>query len=296
MKILAAVNSTDDAYNALRSACRLARRIGYSVVAFYVDRAELYTEEFTRWPTVKRRIETEHDILAKEVIKKSYNIGRELGAAIEVVMSNGDPAREIVDYAYENGVVKLITMGHGVLGGAAENIVESVVKTVISELNKPVLVISNEREIKSILVIIETNYDIRGGNAVVRYVGTLARSLGARVGLVCLIPDLLAIAVDYGHIGEVPYIRERRSFRRFERLYKEKTQIIISEFRQHLAGMNVEVEADVKETDDVGEVIAQAHEYDLIAIWPKQKGNQGSFTEASKNLLNCHWLNTLFVQ
>ncbi|MBF0538280.1 MAG: universal stress protein [Nitrospirae bacterium] len=303
MKILVPVDGSEDAYSVLRGACRLALRIGYSVVALHVDRSGLYTPEFLRWYTIKRRIETEFDILAKEVVKRSYGIGGEMGVAMEVVMSDGEPAREIADYAYDNGVIKLIIMGHGrhgghgTLRGATEQLVESVTKTVILHQNKPVLVTNNSMEISSILIVIEGIYDTDGSSrSLVKYAGMLARALRARVGLVCLIPDLLAIAVDYGHIGEVPYIRERKSFRRFETLYRQHTQVIISESRQLLEGMDVALPVATRETDEADEVMAEAHNYDLIAICPRHKDTHGTLTEISRTLLNNRALNTLFVQ
>ncbi len=296
MKILVPVDGSEDAYNTLRSACRLALRMGYSVVSFHVDRSELYTPEFSRWHTVKRRIETEFDMLAKEVIKRSYGIGSEIGVAMEVVLSNGEPVKEIMTYAYENGVIKLITMGHGSSGGATDTRIDSVTRTVILQQNKPVLVTSNPVEISSILIVIENVYAISNSyRSVVKYAGMLARYLRAHIGLLCLMPDVLAIAVDYGHIGEVPYIKARKSFRHLEELYKQRTGVITSEARQLIADIDAAIPMTVKQTDDLDELMTEAHNYDLIAICPKQKDSHTTLTETSKTLLNNSSLNTLFV-
>ncbi|KJU85019.1 UspA domain protein [Candidatus Magnetobacterium bavaricum] len=297
MKILVPVDGSEDAYNALRSACRLSMRMGYSVVAFHVDRSELYTPEFSRWHTVKRRIETEFDMLARDVIKRSYGIGGEFGVAMEVVLSHGEPADEIITYACENGVIKLITMRHGGLNGAADKRIDDETKAVILQQSKPVLVSSAPVEISSILVVIESVYDTGGSHvSVVRYTGVLARSLRARVGLICMLPDLTAIAVNYGHIGEVPYIKNRKSFRRFEEIYRQRTQAVISEARQFIADIDDSIPVEAMQTDEQDELITEVHNYDLIAICPKQKDIHTTLTDTSKTLLNNRSLNTLFVQ
>ncbi len=274
----------------------MALRMGYSVVAFHVDRSELYTPEFSKWHTVKRRIETEHYMLAREVVRMSYDIGSELGVGMEVVMSGGEPASEILAYAGENGVVKLIAMSNGALTGTTERLIDGVIKTVILQQNKPVLVSSNPMTINSILVVIE-DVDDTGGSygAMVKHAGMLARALRARVGIMSLVPDLLAIAVDYGHISEVPYMKARKSFRRFENIYRQRTRAIVSEATQLIAAIDATIPVTAKETDEAGEVIAEAHNYGLIVIRPKQKAADNTLTDISKTLLNSRSLSTLFV-
>ncbi|MBF0607097.1 MAG: universal stress protein [Magnetococcales bacterium] len=296
MKILVPVDGSGDAYNTLRGACTLALRMGYSVVAFHVDRSELYTPEFSKWYTVQRRIETEFDMLAREVIRRSYGIGSELGVGMEVVMSVGEPASEILAYAGENGVVKLIAMSYGALTGATERLIEGVTKTVILQQDKPVLVSSNTMTISSILVVIEDVNDTGSSHgAMVKHAGMLARTFRARVGIMSLVPDLFAIAVDYGHIGEVPYIKSRKSFRRFENIYRQRTRTIASEATQLIAAIDATIPVTTKETDEADEVIAEAHNYGLIVIHPKQKAADNTLTDISKTLLNSRSLSTLFV-
>lgn len=93
MKILAAVDGSDAAFHAFRSACRIAQKTFSTIVAFYVNKGEEYTPDETGWISLTEKIADELETLGHEVIRKTYNIGREFDVSVEGTMSYGLPPR-----------------------------------------------------------------------------------------------------------------------------------------------------------------------------------------------------------
>src|SRR5512139_1810244 len=203
MKILAAVDGSDAAYNALRSACMLAGKLSATVTAFYVNKGEEYTPDETGSLSLKERITEELEARGQEAIRMSLAIGRTFDVAVEGVMSYGIPADEILNFVEAHGIIKLIAMAHSSMGRGAQEFVESPTRAVVTRSRNPVLVTDRAVAIRRILIAVDNSDATR---QVALFGGTLARSLGAELGIIAFVPDAEALIDEYRLIADVPNI------------------------------------------------------------------------------------------
>ena len=292
MKILAAVNGSIDSFNTLKTACLIAGKTNFSVLAFYVDKGDAYTPELTRWPFIQDRLSQELKSLGDEVIRKAYAIGREMNVPVEGIISTGIPSDEILEYTRSHGIVKLIAMAHGSKGMGTQQIAESTVKQVIVNGTTPVLVTSNAVDIKRIILPIN---HIAPSNQSVRFAMQLAHSLCVPVKILCTIPDIEALLAEYGYVGNVFQIKERRSVQHSERLYREQAAKTVEIVTQSLNALNVDAASVIKKGDTVSEVIEEASKSDLILLPHNEKKSEKKLSIIAGKLLDTSSLNAVFV-
>jgi len=292
MKILAAVNGSPSSFNTLKTACLIAGKTHFSVLAFYVDKGQTYTPELTRWPFIQERLSRELKNLGHEVIRKAYEIGREMEVPVEGIISTGIPAVEILEYTKAHGIVKLIALAHGSKGKGAQQVVESTAKYVVAQGTTPVLVTSNEVDIKRIVLPIN---HIAPSNLSVQFGAHLARSLRVPVTIICTVPDIEALLAEYGYVGNVFQIKERRSVQNSERLYREQAAKTVEIVTASLNTLNVEASSVIKKGDTVTEVIEEASKSDLILIPHSEKKAQKKLSSIANKLLDTPSLNVIFV-
>jgi len=155
VKILVALDGSNAAFNAMRSACNVAVLTHAYIMAFYVNKGEEYTPEETGWLSIKDRISKELETFGHEVIYKAYAIGKEFNVPVEGLISNGIPSQEILKYTNAYGIIKLIVMAHSSKGKAAQEFVDSTTKNVVADSGIPVFVTDRDISIKSILLAVD---------------------------------------------------------------------------------------------------------------------------------------------
>ena len=236
MKILVALDGSDAAFNAMRSACRIAAKTGSYITAFYVNQGVEYSPEETAWTSIKERIARELETVGHEVIHKAYQFGKEFSVPVEGIISDGIPAPEILKYASAHGIIKLIVMGHSSKGRGAQEFVASTTRNIVEQSKVPVFVTSSDIDIKSILLAVDDSAASRNATA---FGGRLARSLGADLSVISIIPDAEAEINEYTRIAEVPNIdkyieaSERDLAEIVERTLSSTREILSSLGHQH---------------------------------------------------------------
>lgn len=292
MKILAALNGTENAFNALKTACLLAKSMRYFVTAFIVDVSGQYTPDLTRWEFVRERIDKEEMVSKHELLYRAGQVGKILGVEVERVISDGDIADEIVNYVSENGMIKLVVMGHSSKPVFAENIT----RNVVAGLPTPILVTGNVIEAKSILLVLsEVLSDPPKTKEMINYTGKLASSLNAGVQILSVVPDLETYSMQYGHIGDVPKMAERLK-RDTDRLYKEYDGLI-ADGKTTLAGLGIETSARLTQGDPVGMALSESTHHDITIINKRaSNSNTDSLSPLANKLLHSHTISTIFMQ
>src|SRR5574340_862587 len=157
MKILTAVDGSEAAFNALRSSCLLATKLGASVTAFYVNKAEEYTPDETGSISLQERIADELEARGQLAIQTALAIGRTFDVGIEGYLSYGVPAEEILSFVDARGIIKLIAMAHSSMGRGAQEFVESPTRTVVAGSRKPVFVTDTADEINRVLIAVDNS-------------------------------------------------------------------------------------------------------------------------------------------
>ncbi len=261
MKILAAIDGSNAAYHAFRSACRIAHKTASSVVAFYVNKGGEYTPEETGWISLTEKIASELETLGHEAIQKCYGIGREYGIPVEGIMSSGIPADEILNYVTAHGIIRLIVMGHSLHGwGTQEFVVESAARAVIARSRVPVLVTSAEIDIRRMLIAVDSS---EASKRVAEFGGKLARSLGAELGVVAFVPDAEAMIGEYRLIAEVPNIEKH--IEASEKDQKELLERALETAKKVLDPMEVRVSTIIK-IGHADELLSEAPRYDSLVL------------------------------
>lgn len=289
MKILAAVDGSDAAFRAFQSACRIAQKTFSTVVSFYVNKGGEYTAEQTGWISLTEKIASELESLGHEAIQKTYVIGREFGVSIEGIMSYGVPPEEILNYINAHGIVKLIAMGHSTGGPGSREFAESTAKTVVAHSRVPVLVSSTETEIKRILIAVDNSDATK---RVASFGGSLARSLGADVGIVAFVPDMEAMISEYRLIAEVPNIEKH--LEASEKDLKKMLDHAISAAESVLDPLDITASSLVK-IGRADELISEAVQYDALVIGISDRSS-ARLSRIANKLLDVHSVNTFFVQ
>lgn len=285
MKILAAVDGSEDAFNAFRSACLIARKTYSYITVFYVNKGDEYTPEETGWISLKEKIADELEHKGQEVIQKAYDIGREYGVSLEGILTYGIPAAEILKYSEAHGIIKLITMGHSGKGKGAQEFVESPTKNVVLQSATPVFVTSSVVDIRKILIAVD-NSEV--SKKAIAFGGRFAKSLEAEIGVLSFLPDPEAMISEYKMIADVPNIDKH--INATEREMKEIIERAVSMAKDLLNTMDVRATTIVKKGSPDG-IISEAGNYDLLIAGVKSKP-----ASLTNKLLNAHDINVIFVQ
>ena len=291
MKILAAVDGSEAAYNALRSACMLAGKLYASVIAFYVNKGEEYSPDETGSLTLGARITKELEARGQEAIRESLAIGRTFDVAVEGMMSYGIPADEILNFVEARGIIKMIAMAHSSLGRGAQEFVESPTRAVVTRARIPVLVTDAAAEIKRILIAVD-NSDLT--KQVALFGGKLARSLGAELGIIAFVPDAEAMIDEYRLIADVPNID--RHIEASEKDLKIILEQAIAKAREVLDPLAVNVSRVIKK-GHAEELISEVGPHDALVLGLKKSTPTHALLSAATNkLLSAHTVNVFFVQ
>jgi nucleotide-binding universal stress UspA family protein len=291
MKILAAVDGSEAAFNALRSACALAGKLGAAVTAFYVNKGEEYTPDETGSLSLGERITEELEARGQETIRKSLAIGQTFDVAVEGVMSYGIPADEILNFVEARGIIKMIAMAHSSLGRGAQEFVESPTRAVVTRSRNPVFVTDAAVEIRRILIAVD-NSDLT--KQVALFGGKLARSLGAELGIIAFVPDAEAMIDEYRLIADVPNID--RHIEASDRELKKILDQAIMKAREILDPLAVDVSMVLKKKH-ADELIAEVEQQDALVLGLKKGGHpHASLSVTANKLLSSHTVNVFFVQ
>ncbi|TAL22065.1 MAG: universal stress protein [Nitrospirae bacterium] len=291
MKILVALDGSDAAFNALRSACRIAKKTESYITVFYVNKGEEYSPEETGWTSIKERISRELETSGQEVMHKAYEIGKKFDLPIEGIISEGVPTSEILRYANAHGIIKLIAMGHSSKGRGVQEFVESTTKNVVAQsTNTPVFVTSSEIDIRSILIAVDESEVSQKATA---FGGGLAKSLGAELGVVSFVPDAEALINEYRLIAEVPNIEKHIEVS--EKNIQEMIDRAIHAAQKTLDSIDMRASSIVKRgrSDDI---ISEAKNYDLLIAGVKGDPLRKKINRTANKLLDSHETNIIFVQ
>lgn len=286
MKTLVALDGSDASFNALRSVCRIAEKLRSFVTALYVNKAEEYTPEAAGWITLAEKISGELEAKGETVLREAVAIGKGFGLSIDGIMAYGLPAPEIAKYAEFHGIVKLIAMGHSSKGRGTQEFVESTTKKVVAEASTPVMVTSSDTDVGSVLIAVE-GPDF--SETAVRFGGDIASRLGARIGLVSVIPDAEDVMSEYKRIAEVPNMEAY--IKGSERTLSEMAAKAVSGADAVLGKMGMKSERIIRKGSPAAEIIAEAARYDLLVL----SLHKGLGRTANK-ILNAHEINTVFMQ
>lgn len=290
MKILAALDDTNISLNALRTACGIARKTGAYVTALHVNKGEEYTPLEVGWLFIRDKLAEELETVGEDVIRKAYGIGRAADVTIEGVMSYGIPAKEILRYVEAHGIVKLIAMGHSTKGFGAQEFTESATKTVVNHSRIPVLVSSEARDVRRILLAVGTADSPR---EVAQYAGGLAKLLGADLTVVTVVPDHEAMLDEYRPIAEVPDIE--RHLQKSTKVLEKAAERRLVEAQEVIASMGATAEAMVRKGAPAEEVAATAARYDLVIAGTQRRESQRKLGRIARRLLECHEISTIFL-
>jgi nucleotide-binding universal stress UspA family protein len=290
MKILAALDGSDAAFNAMKSACRIALKTGFYITAFYVNKGVQYSPEETGWTSIRERIARELETSGHEVIHKAYEIGKDFGVPVEGVISDGIPAPQILAHVNAHGIIKLIAMGHSSKGKGAQEFVESTTKGVAARAATPVFVTSSEIEIRSILIAVGNS--AAAGN-VAAFGGQLAKSLGAELNVVAYIPDAEAMISEYRLIADVPNIEKH--IEASEKELKEMLERALAATTAVLDSVGVRASTLIKK-GQADDLILEAQRYDVLVLGLRGNPAHTKFSRIANRLLDSPSLNTVFVQ
>ncbi|KJR43686.1 UspA domain protein [Candidatus Magnetoovum chiemensis] len=288
MKILCAVNGSERSFNALRSACRIAVKNSLSLNAFYVNSSCMYCPELTRWSYIERRIEKEQDALSAEIYRKNRDIGKEFNINIDCLTSSGEVDAEINAFLNENGIYKMLVIGHNNKSIFSENIV----KNIIVNCNIPVLTTSSDFDIKRILLSIE---DENTCEEAVKPIAALTKSSDISVTLMIVYPSAEEEFFKYSHIAGLSKINERESIRDMQSLFNKKGDSLLKKLKYSLSAINITpANIILREGNWANETINEATNHDLLVICSRNK-KSATLNPAINEILYNHWLNILLL-
>ena len=291
MKILAAIDGSEAAFNALRAACGLALRLSASVTAMYVNKGDEYTADETGTLSLKEKIMDELEARGQTVLRESLAIGRTFDVDIEGVLSYGIPADEILSYTEAHGIIKLIVMAHSSMGRGTQEFVESPTRAVVGRSKVPVFVTSAPITIERVLIAVDNS---EAAKRVAQFGGGLARSLGAELGIIAFVPDAEALIDEYRLIADVPNIE--RHIEASERDLKKILDQSVAKARQVLGSLCVEASLVLRK-GHADELMRDARPQDALVFGLKT--NASGFARLSgspSRLLSSHAMNVFFVQ
>lgn len=291
MKILAALDGSEAAYNALRSACRIALAMRAYVIAFYVNKGAEYSPDFTEWASIKDRISRELEDFGREIIGNAYEIGKAYDVPLEGIISDGIPADEILKYVSSHGIVKMVAMGHTSKGRGTQEFVASTTRSLLAEVSVPVFVVSRDIEIRSILLAVD---DSAASGRATRLAGTLSKSLGTSLDVLAFVPDAEATINEYTRIAEVPNID--KYIEASERSIAEMVERTLSAAKAVLDSLGVNAPVSVKKGLPSEEILHEARRHDLLVVGLRGGPSQIKLDVTANKLLNSREISAVFVQ
>jgi len=291
MKILVALDGSDASFNALRSSCSLASKMRAYVTVLHVNKGEAYSSEETAWTSIRERLARELEAFGQETIRKAYEIGRETGVPLEGVISEGIPSAEILEYARNRGIIKLIAMGHSSKGRGAQEFVASTTKDVVARAGVPVFVTSGAITIRRILLAVD---DSAASQKATRFCGSLTQALDAHLNVISIIPDAEAEVNHYTRIAEVPNID--KYIEASERELAAIVERTLSSTKEILSSLGMQTDAIIKKGRVSEEIIPEANNYDLLVMGINQPPSPGKLGPTVHKLLDSHAVNVIFVQ
>ena len=259
MNILVALDGSEGAFNALRTACGLAARSRATVTAFYVNKGQEYTPEETGWAGIGERITRELDSVGERVLAQARDIGRVDGTAVEGILAYGLPAAAILNHVYDHGVVKLVALGHGSRG--QEVVAASTTKTVVALAKVPVLVTSSAVQVKDVVVAVDEPGPARNAAA---FAGMLAREVGTDVRILSVVPSAEAVIALYRQIGEVPGVS--RHIEASQRAYDRMAEEASAAARELLEAMGLRPRTILRRGRPADEILAEAGTGELLVV------------------------------
>lgn len=291
MKILAAIDGSEASFNALRSACRIADRMRWYVTAFHVNKGMEYSPEETGWTSIKERLARELEISGHEIISKSYEIGKSFGVSLDGVMSEGVPVQEILKYVSAHGIIKLIAMGHSSKGRGTQEFVESVTRSVVAQSGVPVLVTDRDTTIEKILIAVDDSESSKRATA---FGATLARTLGADLGVLSFVPDAEATISEYTMIAEVPNIN--RYIEASEKSLKEMVERTLASTKEILDSIGVGAPLMVKKGRPSEEILTESRHYDLLVVGLRGGQSVKKLSAVAGRVIDSSEINVVFMQ
>lgn len=290
MNVLVALDGSDGAFNALRTACRIAARSRATVTAFYANKGEEYTPEETGWTDVAERIANELETVGRRVLEEARAIGKADGTDVATVVSRGLPAAAILNHVYDHGIIKLVALGHSSKGKAAEGFVASTTKTVVTWAKVPVLVTSSVVDFTRVVLAVDDPDSTRKAAA---FAGTLAELVGAQVRILSVVPSAEAVIALYRQIGEVPgisrYVEE--SQRAYDRMGEEASAIA----RGVLESAGLRPDAVLRKGRPADEVLAEAARDDLLVVGLRSGPSGRRLGSVASRLLGSRAATVVFV-
>lgn len=291
MNILVALDGSEGAFNALRTACNLAARSRATVTAFYVNKGKEYTPEETGWAGIGERITKELESVGERVIEKARDIGSAAGTAVEGLLSYGLPAAAILNHVYDHGVVKLVALGHSSRGGAAQEVVvASTTKTVVALAKVPVLVTSAAVQVKDVVLAVDEPGPSRNAAA---FAGMLAREVGANVRILSVVPSAEATIALYRQIAEVPGIS--RHIEASQRAYDRMAEEASSAARDLLESMALRPETVIRRGRPADEILADAKGQELLVVGLRSGPSGRTLGSVANRILNSRSTAAIFV-
>lgn len=290
MKILAALDGSDAAFNAFRTACRIAVRSGATVAAFYVNKGEAYTPEETGSISLSEKIADELETLGQKVISSAYDIGRMTSASVEGFLSRGIPAAEILNYVYDHGIVKLIAAGHSSKGRGAQEFAGSTTRAILAYAKVPVLVASADTQIDRILLAVDSPHSARKSAA---FAAMLAKSLQADVSIITVVPDAEDIITEYRHVAEVPGIW--RYIEESQQSFNTMAERAVAAAREQLASHGLNFSTTIRRGRPAEVIIAETQPGSVLIVGLKTAPPGNKIGPVALKLLNTPAITSIFV-
>lgn len=290
MRILVGLDSSAASLNALTSACRLAKRLYAPVTALYVNVGEEYTAEATRWLSISERIASVLETFGAEALQRAHTVARAEGVSLEGVMVSGIPYEEILRYAAERGIVKLIALGHSSRAAGLLEVVESTAKRVIAASPVPVFITDKEVDIRSILVAVDPS---EVSKRAAGYGGKLAKLLGASVTVLSVAPYGEDLINNYRLMAEVMRLSDFSDD--VDRTFNTRAERALAAAGEILEPL-VPHSSFLLRKGTAADVIAdEAQQYDVTVVGVKERPERRRLSKVAAKLLNAR-ISTIYVQ
>ena len=291
MNILVALDGSDGAYNALRTACSLAARSRATVTAFYVNKGPEYTPEETGWAGIGERITQELASVGERVLEQARDIGKVSGTPVELVLAYGIPAAAILNHVYDHGIVKVVALGHSSKGGTAQEVVvASTTRTVVALAKVPVLVTSSAVQVKDVVLAVDEPGPARNAAA---FAGMLAREVGVNVRILSVVPSAEAVIGLYRQIAEVPGIS--RHVEESQRAYDRMAEQASSAARDLLRSMALRPDTILRRGRPAEEILAEVGREELLVVGLRSGPSGRTAGSVANRILHCRTATAAFV-
>ncbi|MBF0541501.1 MAG: universal stress protein [Nitrospirae bacterium] len=273
MKILSTIDDGAASFNAFKSSYMLARRIGYGIAAIHVDRGQEYSTEFIESTKIQVKLVKELRNISEELVIKIKETAKEA----DVYISEGVPSEEIINFIKENGVYKIISMGHS----TKTLITQSVTKTVLNNTSIPILVTNQVQDFNNILFFIEDSKTAEKTiNSTISFLTSLKP---AKVTALMVLPHIDDILNNYKNIAEIPFFNDPPDLKRNLAIFEANQRKVLDEIVTVLNNTGISTKALMIYGDTLDAIKYEAQKHDLLIM--------------SRNniYLSDHSLNILFI-